>query len=63
MSLFGRVFRGADDMYAVAEKDITAAIKELGGDAPVKFPDTAYFLSCIYGILGKEVKNLTELKE
>ncbi|MDR2572679.1 MAG: CO dehydrogenase/CO-methylating acetyl-CoA synthase complex subunit beta [Oscillospiraceae bacterium] len=63
MSLFDRVFRGADDMYAVADKDLAAAIKDLGGDAPVKFPNTAYFLSCIYGIMGKEVKNLTELKE
>jgi len=50
-------------MFAVAEKDLAAAIKDLGEDAPVKFPDTAYFLSCIYGILGRKVTNLKELKE
>ena len=63
MGLFDRVFRGSDDMFAVAEKDLTAAIKDLGSDTAVKFPDTAYFLACIYGVLGRKVTNLAELKD
>jgi len=62
MTLFDRVFSGADVMLSVAEAELTAAIKDLGGDAAVKFPDTAYFLSCIYAVLAKEVRTLNDLK-
>ena len=63
MGLFDRVFAGADDMFAEAEKDLAAAVKDLGADAPVKLPDTAYFLSCIYAYLGEKVTSLSELND
>ncbi len=62
MGLFDRVFRGSDEMYALAEKSVDETIKQLGSDAPVAFPNTAYFLACIYAYTGLKVTNLGELK-
>ena len=53
MGLFDRVFRGSDEMFAKAEAEINAVVAELGESAPMKMPDTAYYLSCIYAYLGK----------
>jgi acetyl-CoA synthase len=50
-------------MYAKAEGEIEAAVAELGADAPMKMPDTAYYLSCIYAYLGRKVTTLGELRE
>jgi len=61
--LFNRVFDGAAEMYAEAEKSLDAVIAELGESAPMKMPDTAYYLSCIYAYLGRKVTTLGELKE
>ena len=47
MGLFDRVFRGSDEMYAKAEADVNAVVAELGPDAPMKLPDTAYYLACL----------------
>ena len=58
-----RVFRGSDEMYFKAEAELNAVIAELGEDAPMTMPDTAYFLACIYAYLGKKVTKLSELKE
>ena len=55
MGLFDRVFRGSDEMYFKAETELNAVIAELGEDAPMTMPDTAYFLACIYAYLGKKV--------
>ena len=55
MGLFDRVFRGSDEMFAKAEAEINAVVAELGESAPMKMPDTAYYLSCIYAYLGKKV--------
>ena len=63
MSLFDRVFRGSDEMYAKAEQEVASVIKELGGDAPVSFPGCAYYLPCIYAYLGIKVTKLSELKD
>ena len=63
MGLFDRVFRGSDEMYFKAESELNQVIAELGEDAPMTMPDTAYFLACIYAYLGKKVTKLSELKE
>ncbi len=63
MGLFDRVFRGSDEMYFKAESELNQVIAELGEDAPMTMPDTAYFLACIYAYLGKKVTKLGELKE
>jgi len=61
--LFDRVFDGADEMFAVAERDLSAVISEHGESAAIKLPDTAYNLSCIYAYLGRKVTTLGELRE
>ena len=63
MGLFDRVFRGSDEMFAKAEAEISAVVAELGESAPMKMPDTAYYLSCIYAYLGKKVTTLGELRD
>ena len=60
--LFDRVFVGSDEMFAKAEESINAAIAELGADAPMTLPSTAYHLSCIYAYLGIKVTTLGELQ-
>jgi acetyl-CoA synthase len=59
--LFNRVFDGADEMYALAEKTIGETLAELGEAAPIKMPNTGYFLANIYSYLGKRVTTLGEL--
>ncbi|MDR3209389.1 MAG: CO dehydrogenase/CO-methylating acetyl-CoA synthase complex subunit beta, partial [Oscillospiraceae bacterium] len=63
MGLFDRVFRGSAEMYGEAERALTATIAELGEAAPMRMPDTAYYLSCIYAYLGRKVTTLGELRE
>ncbi|MDR1821801.1 MAG: CO dehydrogenase/CO-methylating acetyl-CoA synthase complex subunit beta [Oscillospiraceae bacterium] len=63
MTLFSRVYSGSDEMFAVAEKELAAVIAELGEDAEMKMPDTAYYLACIYAYLGRKVTKLSELRE
>ena len=60
--LFDRVFVGSDEMYAEAEKAVSVAIAELGADAPMTFPSTAYHLACTYAYLGIKVTTLGELQ-
>ena len=50
-------------MFAKAEAEINAVVAELGESAPMKVPDTAYYLSCIYAYLGKKVTTLGELRD
>ncbi len=61
MALFDRVFRGSDEMFAKAEADVNAIFDELGADAPLNMPHTAYFLACIYAYIGKKVTTVGEL--
>lgn len=56
MALFDRVFRGSDEMFAKAEADVNAIFDELGADAPLNMPHTAYFLACIYAYIGKKLQ-------
>ncbi|MDR0862305.1 MAG: CO dehydrogenase/CO-methylating acetyl-CoA synthase complex subunit beta [Oscillospiraceae bacterium] len=63
MGLFDRVFRGSAEMYQKAEEELAKVIAELGEDAQMQMPDTAYFLSCIYAYLGKKVTKLSELRD
>ncbi|MDR2296109.1 MAG: CO dehydrogenase/CO-methylating acetyl-CoA synthase complex subunit beta [Clostridiales Family XIII bacterium] len=60
--LFNRIFDGADEMYALAEKTLAEAIAELGESAPVNMPNTAYFLANHYAYLAKRVTSLGDLK-
>ena len=62
MGLFQTVFHGSDEMYFKAEEELNKVIAELGEDAPMAMPDTAYFLACIYAYLGQKVTTLGELK-
>ena len=62
MGLFDRVFRGSDEMFAKAEAEVNAVVAELGESAPMKMPDTAYYLACLYAYLGIKVTTLGELK-
>ena len=63
MGLFDRVFRGSDEMYFKAETEVNALIAEVGEDAAMTMPDTAYFLACVYAYLGKKITKVGELKE
>jgi acetyl-CoA synthase len=60
--LFNRVFDGADEMLAIAEKTLNETVKELGESAPLAMPNTAYFLANHLAYLGKKVTTLGELK-
>jgi len=63
MGLFDRVFKGSDEMLAIAESEVASVINELGDEAPVGFPGCAYHLPCIYAYLGKKVTKLSHLQE
>lgn len=63
MALFERVFRGSDEMFTKAEADVNALFEELGADAPLNMPHTAYFLACIYAYIGKKVTTVGELHD
>ena len=40
-TLFERVFRGSDEMFAKAEAEVNKLVAELGPDAPMTMPSTA----------------------
>jgi acetyl-CoA synthase len=46
-----------------AEVMLEQALGEKGPDTPVAFPNTAYFLPVIFGMMGKEIERLGELPE
>ena len=62
-TLFERVFRGSDEMFAKAEAEVNKIAAEVGRDAPLTMPSTAYFLACIYAYIGKKVTNVGELQD
>ena len=55
--------RGAHKIYARAEAKYKEALDKYGPKQEVEFPETAYYLPIIYGILGIEVKNLGDMEE
>ena len=53
--------RGAHRIVKEAEDMLKEAIEELGPDAPIQFPNTAYYLPVILGFTGIEVSKLSDL--
>jgi acetyl-CoA synthase len=57
-----RAIRGANSLVAEAQSLLTKALAEKGPDAPVAFPNTAYYLPVVLGMLGQEVTKLSDLQ-
>jgi acetyl-CoA synthase len=57
-----RAIRGANAIVGEAETLLQKAIAEKGADFPVAFPNTAYFLPVILGMLGHEVTKLGDME-
>lgn len=57
-----RAIRGANALVTEAELMLKNALKQKGPDAPVAFPNTAYYLPLIYGMTGIAVETLGQLK-
>jgi acetyl-CoA synthase len=57
-----RAIRGANALVAEAEALLQKGIAEKGADAPVAFPNTAYFLPVTLGMLMHEVSKLGDLE-
>ena len=62
MTLFDVIFKGNDEVYALAEGAINDAIAKNGEDTPVSFPDTAYSIPCYYAVTGQKITTLGEMK-
>jgi acetyl-CoA synthase len=54
--------RGAHKIVEGAEKKWQEAMDKWGAKEPVGFPNTAYFLPIIYGILGNKVEKLGDME-
>jgi acetyl-CoA synthase len=54
--------RGAHTIYARAEQEWQQAMDRWGGNQDVGFPNTAYYLPIIYGILGMKVEKLADME-
>ncbi|MDR1320224.1 MAG: CO dehydrogenase/CO-methylating acetyl-CoA synthase complex subunit beta [Gracilibacteraceae bacterium] len=59
--LFDRIFQGADEMLALAEQALAAAVAEIGESAPVNMPNTAYFLANHSAYLKKNIRTIGDL--
>ena len=55
--------RGAHKIVNRAEKEWREAIDKWGANEPVGFPNTAYYLPIIYGILGIQVEKLSDMQQ
>ncbi len=58
-----RAIRGANALVTEAEIMLKKAIAEKGEDAPISFPNTAYYLPTIYALTGIAVEKLGQLKD
>ena len=58
-----RAIRGAHKLVTRAEEELAQAIETHGPDGRVEFPNTGYYLPLSHGILGKNIENLSGLKE
>ncbi|PWH16374.1 MAG: CO dehydrogenase/CO-methylating acetyl-CoA synthase complex subunit beta [Anaerolineae bacterium] len=58
-----RAMRGANALVTEAEFMLQKALAEKGPDAPIAFPNTAYYLPTIYAMTGIAVEKLGQLKE
>ena len=54
--------RGAHKIVGQAEKKWQQAMDKWGANEPVGFPNTAYYLPVIYGILGMKVEKLGDIE-
>ncbi len=54
---------GAIEWVARAEQSLDAAARAKGEDAPVGFPDTAYFLPVIYSFTGEKMETVSDLRK
>src|ERR1035437_1838188 len=54
--------RGATKILANAEQKWKMAMEKYGPNQPVGFPNTAYYLPVIYGILGMKVEKLKDME-
>jgi acetyl-CoA synthase len=54
--------RGAHKIYERSEKKWQEAMDKWGANEPVGFPNTAYYLPIIYGILGMKVEKLGDME-
>ena len=57
-----RAIRGAHLLVNEADEMLSQTIAELGPDAPVAFPNTAYYLPTINGMMGVQVETLGQLE-
>ncbi len=55
--------RGAHKIVGEADKKWRAAMDKWGANEPVGFPNTAYYLPVIYGILGIPVEKLGDMEQ
>src|SRR4030042_7205468 len=53
--------KGAQGVLKEAEATVKEAIEKLGPNAPVAFPNTAYYLPVIYGFTGHKTEKLGDL--
>src|SRR4030042_998293 len=54
--------RGAHKIYDQAEKKWKEAMDKHGANEPVGFPNTAYYLPIIYGMLGQKGEKIGEME-
>jgi len=54
--------RGAHKLVNKAEEDMKRAIDKFGPNQEVEFPNTAYYLPIIFGILGHKVEKLSDME-
>jgi len=54
--------RGAHKIFSQAEKKWQEAMDKRGANEPVGFPNTAYYLPVIYGMLGMKVEKLGDME-
>ena len=57
-----RAIRGANSLVSEAELMLDKALTDYGAEAPVAFPNTAYYIPLIYGMTGSSVETLGQLQ-
>lgn len=55
------IYGGSDTVAGLTEGAVNDAIAKYGADAPIAFPDTAYFFPTIYAATGVKVEKLGDL--
>ena len=55
------IYAGSNAVAGLTEGAVNDAIAKYGADAPIAFPDTAYFFPTIFAATGVKVKTLGDL--